>query len=59
MDRERVREIASMGGRAADLKGTGRRWTVEQAREAGSKGGRIRRANRLARQVAEDASHED
>ena len=39
MDPERVKEIASKGGKAAQTKGTGRRWTKEQATAAGRKGG--------------------
>jgi uncharacterized protein len=39
MDRERQREIASKGGRAAHSKGTAHEWTPEEAREAGRKGG--------------------
>jgi uncharacterized protein len=39
MDREKQREIASKGGRAAHQKGTAHRWTEEEAKEAGRKGG--------------------
>ena len=39
MDRNKQREIASKGGRAAHSKGTAHEWTSEQAREAGRKGG--------------------
>lgn len=39
MDRNRQREIASKGGRAAHQKGTAHEWTREEAREAGRKGG--------------------
>jgi general stress protein YciG len=39
MDRDKQREIASKGGRAAHLKGTAHRWTEEEAKEAGRKGG--------------------
>jgi len=39
MDRNKQREIASKGGRAAHLKGTAHEWTSEEAREAGRKGG--------------------
>lgn len=46
MDAERVREIARMGGRASQEKGTAHRWTSEQAREAGRKGGTISRGGR-------------
>ena len=39
MDRNRQREIASKGGKAAHQKGTAHEWTSEEAREAGRKGG--------------------
>ena len=39
MDRNKQREIASKGGRAAHSKGTAHEWTSEEAREAGRKGG--------------------
>jgi general stress protein YciG len=39
MDRERQREIASKGGRAAHKKGTAHQWSADEAREAGRKGG--------------------
>jgi len=39
MDRNKQREIASKGGRAAHQKGTAHEWTSEEAREAGRKGG--------------------
>ncbi len=39
MDREKQREIASMGGRAAHEKGTAHEFTPDEAREAGRKGG--------------------
>lgn len=39
MDRDKQREIASMGGRAAHEKGTAHEFTPEEAREAGRKGG--------------------
>ena len=41
MDRERQREIASKGGKAAHRKGTAHQWTADEAREAGKKGGTI------------------
>lgn len=40
MTPERRKEVAAMGGRAAQRNGSGRRWNAEQAREAGLKGGR-------------------
>ena len=46
MSRERRREIASKGGRAAHAKGTAHEWTTEEAREAGRKGGRLSNGGR-------------
>jgi uncharacterized protein len=40
MDEDRVREIASKGGKAAHRMGTAHEWTSEEAREAGRKGGK-------------------
>ena len=40
MDRTKVREIARMGGAAAHRKGTAHRFTHEEAKQAGSKGGK-------------------
>ena len=39
MDRNKQREIASKGGKAAHQTGTAHEWTSEEAREAGRKGG--------------------
>src|SRR5919106_823640 len=39
MDRERQKEIASKGGRAAHAKGTAHEWSSDEARVAGQKGG--------------------
>lgn len=39
MDREKQREIASKGGKAAHQKGTAHEFTADEAREAGRKGG--------------------
>jgi general stress protein YciG len=44
MDREKQREFASRGGKAAHQKGTAHEWTREEAVEAGSKGGKAARA---------------
>lgn len=41
MDPIRRREIASMGGKTAHAKGTAHKWTPEEARKAGRKGGAI------------------
>jgi general stress protein YciG len=46
MSREKQREIASKGGRAAHVKGTAHEWTSEEARKAGRKGGQISRGGR-------------
>ena len=43
MDRDKQREIARKGGRAAHAKGTAHEWTSEEARKAGTKGGEISR----------------
>jgi hypothetical protein len=48
MDRERQREIASQGGRAAHASGNAHQFTSEEARAAGSK----RHANRAAAAAA-------
>ena len=39
MDREKQKEIASKGGRAAHERGTAHKFTSEEARSAGRKGG--------------------
>ena len=39
MDRQKQRDIASKGGKAAHQKGTAHEWTSEEARDAGRKGG--------------------
>ena len=43
IDPERQREIASMGGKQAHKNGTAHKFTPEEARIAGRKGGRGRR----------------
>ena len=55
MSREKQREIASKGGRAAHEKGTAHEWTSDEARSAGRKGGQISRGGR-GRLVDVDAS---
>ncbi len=45
MDRQRRKEIASLGGKAAHAKGSAHQLTTEMAREAGRKGGRTVSAN--------------
>lgn len=51
MSPERRREISSMGGRAAQARGTGHQWDAASAKEAGRKGGR---ASQAARRQEED-----
>lgn len=46
MDRAKQREIASKGGKAAHVKGTGHQWTAEEAKAAGRKGGQASRGGR-------------
>ncbi len=46
MDPQKQREIASKGGRAAHAKGTAHEFTSDEARMAGSKGGRVVSQNR-------------
>jgi uncharacterized protein len=53
MDKERQREIASNGGKAAHQSGNAHQFTSEEAREAGRKGGLQRSSN------ASDAAQED
>lgn len=49
MDKNRLREIASMGGKEAHRLGVGHRFTAEEAREAGRKGGTVRAARQAAK----------
>ena len=42
MSPEKQREIASKGGRVAHEKGAAHKWTTDEAREAGRKGGTAR-----------------
>lgn len=48
MTPEKRREIAQKGGKAAQAKGTGRRFTSAEAREAGRKGGAAHTREHLA-----------
>ncbi len=43
MSPDKKREIASMGGKAAHAQGTAHKWTADEARAAGRKGGSISR----------------
>jgi general stress protein YciG len=47
IDPARQREIASLGGKAAHQQGRAHRFTSEEARAAGRKGGEAKRRNRL------------
>ena len=57
MDRNKQREIASKGGKAAHQKGTAHEWTSEEAREAGRKGGMA--SHRRKQQQQEPSSSGD
>lgn len=46
MNKDKQRLIASKGGKTAHKKGTAHKWTSEEAREAGRKGGRARHQNK-------------
>jgi len=66
MDRNRQRDIASKGGKAAHQKGTAHEWTSEEARDAGRKGGVASHRRKLeqhqtesrAQAVVEESSEE-
>ena len=60
MDRDRQREIASKGGRAAHKKGAAHQWTREEAQAAGRKGGlaRHRRLQSAPAPVAENQNQQ-
>jgi len=61
MDEQRRREVASLGGRIAHARGRAHRFTPEEARKAGQKGGS--QINRNRKQMAEldrsTAQHEE
>lgn len=46
MSKERLRAIASKGGKRAQEAGTGHRWDAKEARLAGIKGGAVTSSNR-------------
>lgn len=48
MERQKQRDIASKGGKAAHVKGTAHEWTSEEARAAGRKGGMASHQRALA-----------
>jgi hypothetical protein len=45
MSPEMCKAIQSKGGKAAQAKGTGHRWTAEEAKKQGSKGGQASQAS--------------
>ena len=53
MDKQKQKEIASKGGKAAHQKGTAHEFTSEEARIAGRKGGAASRARRSATGTSE------
>jgi general stress protein YciG len=53
LPKELVRDIASMGGRAAHAVGTAHEFTSDEARAAGRKGGLATAARRIAARAAE------
>ncbi len=55
IDRNRVKEIARKGGKAAHAAGTAHEFTSDEARVAGKKGGQATHANR--RRPGEGVSH--
>jgi uncharacterized protein len=57
MDRDKQKEIASKGGKAAHQKGTAHEWTSEEAREAGRKGGMA--SHRRKQEETHDAGGSD
>lgn len=58
MDRERVRELARQGGRAAHERGVAHEWDSEAARVNGRKGGLAVSANRAHAREISKLAHE-
>jgi general stress protein YciG len=58
MERNKQREIASKGGKAAHQKGTAHEWTSEEARQAGRKGGMASHRRKQEQQQSDPASDE-
>jgi general stress protein YciG len=58
MDRQKQREIASKGGKAAHAKGTAHEFTPEEAREAGRKGGQAAHLRGTAHQFTPEEARE-
>ena len=59
MDRNKQREIASKGGKAAHQKGTAHEWTSEEALEAGRKGGMASHRRKQQQQGGSESSSTD
>jgi general stress protein YciG len=59
MDRNRQRDIASKGGKAAHQKGTAHEWTSEEARDAGRKGGVASHRRKLEQHQTEGRAQAD
>jgi uncharacterized protein len=59
MDRNKQREIASKGGKAAHQKGTAHEWTSEEAREAGRKGGMASHRRKQQQQQGDGGSQSE
>ena len=55
MDKDKQRDIASEGGKAAHESGKAHEWTSEQAREAGRKGGLKAAANKRAKKTGDSS----
>jgi general stress protein YciG len=58
MDREKQRQIASKGGKAAHAKGSAHEFTSDQARDAGRKGGRAAHARGTAHKFTSQEAQE-
>jgi general stress protein YciG len=59
MDKVRQRELASRGGKAAHRLGVAHQWTVDEAREAGRKGGLGRKAKAVRLADLQDGDGQD
>jgi general stress protein YciG len=58
MDREKQRQIASKGGKAAHAKGTAHHFTTDEARVAGRKGGMAAHAKGTAHEFTPEEARE-
>jgi hypothetical protein len=59
MPPDRVRAIASQGGKAAHAQHVAHEWTASEAAVAGQRGGRVTAAQRRARAEADAPGRED